>query len=62
MLTRSDCWEPLERRSFFYLQARRNEVRPKSGTGHCKVVTGYTRLEPAPVDRVIRAIRSAAAD
>lgn len=52
MLTRSDCWEPLDRAGFHYLRGK-----PDTGRMERREVDRAPSMPPAPVDRVIRAIR-----
>lgn len=57
MLDRTDDWEPLEKRRFHHLRRRKEEKRaPESGA------RAEAPIQPAPVDRIIRAIRAQARD
>lgn len=57
MLDRTDDWEPLEKRRFRHLRRRmREEQSPVPGT------RAEAPIRPAPVERIIRAIRSQARD
>lgn len=55
MLDRTDDWEPLEKRRFRHLRRRMREERPPGPRAE-------TPIQPAPVERIIRAIRSQARD
>lgn len=57
MLDRTDDWEPLERPRFRHLQRQLKGNRPGRTAGRTEAP-----VQPAPVRRIIRAIRSQAGD
>lgn len=57
MLDRTDDWEPLDRERFRHLRRRVRGNRPRR-TG----ARAEAPIQPAPVERIIRAIRFQARD
>lgn len=57
MLDRTDDWEPLEKRRFGHLRRRARGNRPEQAGARAEAP-----IQPAPVERVIRAIRFQARD
>jgi hypothetical protein len=57
MLDRTDDWEPLEKARFRHLRRRMGKKRPPESWARADAP-----IQPAPVDRIIRAIRSQGRD
>lgn len=57
MLDRTDDWEPLERRRFGHLRRRVRGNRPDRAGARAEAP-----IRPAPVERIVRAIRFQARD